>query len=180
MVDRHEPRAGVTQIGVGRVDLDRPEIDVEDRDVTETAALAAASAPAVDEVDMRIANALDRRNQQFVLADPLAFEFPRAKFDRPIERSLRVSHANADGADACAVLLGVARSERIRLGVDQKIHLALPVQRDVLADVPGGLCSGSAMALWAAVGSGRSLGMAFSFMAAGVAGHAWRVMELTR
>src|SRR6202007_2129 len=60
MIDRDENGSRVTQIGVRGIDLDRTEVDVKDRDVTEAAALAATAAPPVDEIDVRIANALDR------------------------------------------------------------------------------------------------------------------------
>ena len=135
MIDRDETGAGVAQIGLRGVDLDGTEVDVEDRDVAETAALAATAAPTVDEVDVRIADALDGRNHQFALAESFAFERPCAEFDRAVEGPLRVGHANTHRADAHAVFLGIARGERIRLGVEQEIHLALAIQRDVLADM---------------------------------------------
>ncbi len=57
MIHSDEARARMAQVGVRSVDLDRTEVDVEDRDIAKAAALAAASAPTVDKVDMRIANA---------------------------------------------------------------------------------------------------------------------------
>src|SRR6202000_1993766 len=81
-------------------------------------------------------DALNGRNQQLARADLLAFERPCAEFDRAVEGALRVRHANADRANARAVFLGIARGERIRLGVDEELHLALTIKRDVLTDMP--------------------------------------------
>jgi hypothetical protein len=84
---------------------------------------------------VRIADALNGRNIEFALADLLALELPGAQFHGALESALGIVHTNADRADARAVLLRVAGRERIRLRVDEEVHLALAVQRDVLADV---------------------------------------------
>lgn len=111
VVDLLQPGALAVEIGVRGRDVDRPEIDVEDRDVADAAALTVAPAPAIDEVQVRIADALDRRNLQFADADPLALERPRPQLDRTLERTPGACHAQPDRAHAHPVLLRIASGE---------------------------------------------------------------------
>ena len=93
MIDLLQPDAHAVEIGMCGRDVDRPEIDVEDGNIADAAALAVTPAPAVDEIEVGIADALDRRNLQLADADLLALERPRAKLDRPLERAPGAGHA---------------------------------------------------------------------------------------
>src|SRR6266480_4258690 len=91
---------------------------------------------AVDEVDERVADALDRRDAQ--LARPgAALHAPGAALEEPVVGRRGVLHAEGDGAHARAVAAGEVLRERARLGVDDEIGVALLVEQHVLVAVPG-------------------------------------------
>ena len=92
---------------------------------------AVLAAPAIDQVDQRIADALDRRDVQFP-GPAWSVEAPGAQLHRAFVGACGVVHAKRDRADARAVQPREALRERVRLGVDDEVDLALAVQRDVL------------------------------------------------
>ena len=94
------------------------------------------AAPAVDEVDQRVADALDRRNVEFHRAR-LRVEAPCAEFERPPVGERGVLDAKCDRADRRPVQPRKALREGIRFRVDDEVHAALPVQRHVLVTMPG-------------------------------------------
>ena len=57
MIDLLQPDAHAVEIGMCGRDVDRPEIDVEDGNIADAAALAVTPAPAVDEIEVGIADA---------------------------------------------------------------------------------------------------------------------------
>ena len=114
---------------------DRLEVDVIDADVADGARLRAVlAAPAVDEVDQRIADALDRRDVQLHRAG-LVVEAPCAEFQRVLVRLRGILHAERDRADRRAVQAREALRERIGFGVDDEVDVALAVHRHVLVAV---------------------------------------------
>src|SRR5437588_521014 len=81
---------------------------------------------AIDEVDERVADALDRRDAE--LARPgAALHAPGAALEEPIVRRRGILHAEGDGAHARAVAAGEVLRERARLGVDDEVGVALLV-----------------------------------------------------
>ena len=113
---------------------DRLEVDVIDADVADGARLRAVlAAPAVDEVDQRIADALDRRDVQLHRAG-LVVEAPCAEFQRVLVRLRGILHAERDRADRRAVQAREALRERIGFGVDDEVDVAA-VHRHVLVAV---------------------------------------------
>ena len=103
------------------------EIDVVD---------GAALAVAVDQVDQRIADALDGRDVELHRPD-LALDAPGAERQGALVGDGRVLHPEGDGADAGPVHAGEALGEAVLLGVDDEVHVALAVERDVLGAVLG-------------------------------------------
>src|SRR6266403_267592 len=86
---------------------------------------------AVDEVDERVADALDRRDAQ--LARPgAALDAPGAALDELVVRRGGVLYAERHRADARAVAAGKVLRERARLGVDDEVDVALLVEQHVL------------------------------------------------
>lgn len=115
---------------------DRLEVDVIDADVADGARLRAVlAAPAVDEVDQRIADALDRRDVQLHRAG-LVVEAPCAEFQRVLVRLRGILHAERDRADRRAVQAREALRERIGFGVDDEV--------DVAGGTPSRPCGGGA------------------------------------
>src|SRR3990167_8972565 len=111
------------------------EVDVVEADVADLAFLRAVlAAPAVDEIDDRVAYALDGRDVQLARACGVRVA-PGAERNGALVRGLGVLHAEGDGADAGAVQAGKTLGEAIGFGVDDEIDLALAVQRDGLVAV---------------------------------------------
>src|SRR5882762_5209538 len=91
---------------------------------------------AVDEVDERVADALDRRDAE--LAGPrTAFDAPGAALDELVVRRGGILNAERHRAYARAVAAGEVLRERARLGVDDEVDIALLVEQHVLVAVPG-------------------------------------------
>ena len=105
------------------------EVDVVDR---------AALAVAVDQIDQRIADALDGRDVELHRPD-LALDAPGAQRLGALVGEGRVLHPEGDGADRGAVHAGKALGEAVPLGVDDEVHVALAIERDVLGAVLGDL-----------------------------------------
>src|SRR6185503_12097730 len=93
----------------------RLEVDVVEADVADLAlGRAVLAAPAVDEIDQRVAHALDRRDVE--LPRPgLVREAPRAEAGGARVRARRVLHAKGDRAYARAVHPREALCERVGL-----------------------------------------------------------------
>src|SRR2546426_1125379 len=109
----------------------RPEIHVVDRVAVIVLGIA------VDEVDERVADALDRRDAQ--LARPrAALDAPGAALEEPVVRRRGVLHAERHRAYARAVATREVLRERARLGVDDEVDVALLVEQHVLVAVAGG------------------------------------------
>src|SRR3989442_10489140 len=107
----------------------RPEIHVVDRVAVIVLGIA------VDEVDERVADALDRRDAE--LARPrAAFHAPGAALEEPVVRRRGILHAEGHGAHARAVATSKVLRERARLGVDDEVDVALLVEQHVLVAVP--------------------------------------------
>src|SRR5471032_1406002 len=116
---------------------DGDEVHVVDADVADGALLAAVLAlPAVDQVDQRIADALDGGDVQLHRAG-LVVETPGAQFQRALVGMRGVVDADGDGAHGRAVVAREALRERVLLGVDDEVDVALAVQRHVLVAVAG-------------------------------------------
>ncbi|CAM2148565.1 hypothetical protein PT2222_200015 [Paraburkholderia tropica] len=131
MVDVGEAVADRILLGA----LDRHEIDVIDADVANAARLRAVlAAPAVDEIDQRVADALDGRNVQLHRAG-FVVEAPCAQFERTLVGLGGVLHTKRDCADRRAVQAREALRERIGLAVDDEVDLALAIKRHVLVAV---------------------------------------------
>src|SRR5258708_36383996 len=88
------------------------EVDVVD---------AAAFAVAVDQIDQRIADALNRRDIELHRPD-LVFHTPGAERQGALVGEGRVLHAKGDGADAGAVHAGEARGGALGLAVDAGMY----------------------------------------------------------
>src|SRR2546428_3705410 len=115
----------------------RPEIDVVDRVAVIVLGIA------VDEVDERVADALDRRDAQ--LARPrAALDAPGAALEKPVVRCCGVLHAERHRAYARAVATREVLRERARLGVDDEVDVALLVEQHVLVAGGGGRPGGPA------------------------------------
>jgi hypothetical protein len=131
VVDVGQAVAGRAGLGAGNGD----EVDVVDADVADRAGRRALegvlAAPAVDEVQQRVADALDGRDVQFHRA-VLVVEAPGAQFERAAVGKSGVVDADRDGADRLAVLAREALRERIGLGIDDEVDLALAIQGHVL------------------------------------------------
>jgi len=109
----------------------RLEVDVIDADIADAVRRCAVlAAPAVDEIDQRITDALDGGNVQFHRAG-LVVEAPCAEFERALVCLRRVLNTERDGADRRAVQTREALCERIGFGVDDEVDLALAIQRHV-------------------------------------------------
>ena len=63
VVDQRQAGAGVVHVGLRGIAIDRLEVDVVDADVAD-AAVALLAAPAVHQIDERVADALDGRDVQ--------------------------------------------------------------------------------------------------------------------
>ena len=96
--------------------------------------MALLTAPAVHQIDERVADALDGRDVQLHRA-AMRSRTPRAEFERALVGFVGVLHAKADGADRRAVQAREALGERIGFGVDEEVHPALTVQRHILVPV---------------------------------------------
>ena len=101
---------------------DPDEIDVPDR------ALLAVS---VDEIEQRSANALDGWNGELHRAD-LAFEGLGAQRQRAVIGLLGIDDAEGHGAGAWPMLGRELLGERIGLGIDDEVDVALAPERDLL------------------------------------------------
>src|SRR6218665_3725420 len=108
------------------------EVDVEKGDVADVAGLGAVlAAPAIDQVDQAVAQALERRDVQLARAGRARIA-PGAQVQRTPVSGLGIVHAQRDGADTGAVLARKALGKAVGLGVDDEVDLALAVQRDGL------------------------------------------------
>jgi hypothetical protein len=120
----HAPLVNVVGEMVDRLDsglrcrgssIRRREIDVVDCPV----------AVAVNEVDQTAANPLDRRDIKLHRTDRPLVWFG-TEFDRTIERRRRVGHAKRHCTGTRPVHLCESSSKAIRLGIDDKVDVALP------------------------------------------------------
>ena len=133
MVDVRQSVADRVLLGAGN----GFEVDVINTDIADAARLRAVlAAPPVDEVDQRIADSLDRGNVQLHRAGFIV-EAPRAEIERAFVRLACIGDAERDRADRRAVQTREPLREGIRLGVDQEVDLALPVQRHLLVTMTG-------------------------------------------
>ena len=121
MVDLREPGA----LGAALLAGQPSEVDVVDGQVAVVAGIT------VDQVDQRIADALDRRNVE--LHRPgLARHRPGAELDGAPVRGGGILDAKGDRTHARTVDARKGLRERVRLGVDDEIDIALAIERDVL------------------------------------------------
>ena len=115
----------------------RHEVHVVDADVADVAWRCAILAlPAVDEIDQRVANALDGRNVELHRAR-LVVEAPGAQLERALVGLAGILDAERDRADRRAVQTHEALRERVDLGVDDEVDATLAVQGHVLVAVLG-------------------------------------------
>ena len=111
------------------------EIDVVEADVADVAVFGAVlAAPAVDEIDDRVADALDGRDVQLARRG-LPRVAPRAQGQRALVGCLGVLHPEGNGTDAGAVQAGEALSKGVGFGVEDEVDAALAVQRHRLVAV---------------------------------------------
>jgi len=103
----------------------RHEIDVVDRHA------GAASRITVDEIDQRIADALDRRDVE-LHRSRVRFHAPGALLDGAPVRKRGIADAKRDGADRWTVHSRKGLREAARLGVDDEVDLALTIEKHVL------------------------------------------------
>ena len=135
VVDFDEPGACVTEVLLRCRRIDRLEVDVVDRDVADAAGAPVLAAPAVDEVDQGVADALDRGDVQLHRAG-FRVECPMPRGRAPGDSAAAASRtrkaiAQIDGpcrrAKRCANESGS--------GVDDEVDAALTVKGDVLVAV---------------------------------------------
>src|SRR5678815_2304213 len=101
--------------GIERRAGERLEVDIVEADVADLAFLRAVlAAPAVDEVDQRVADALDRRDVELARSGVSSVS-PGAERDRALIGRLRIAHSEGDGAHARSVQAGEALREGIGL-----------------------------------------------------------------
>ena len=105
----------------------RHEVDVVD---------AAVLAEPIDQVDQAALEAADRRDHQLVGADAAAKDL-RPVAQRALDRALGVVDPECERADRGAVLLDEGAGERLLLGVEDQVDVALAVQAHVLRLVAG-------------------------------------------
>jgi hypothetical protein len=91
---------------------------------------------AVHEIQQRAADAPDGRNVQFHRPH-LADEGFCPKTDCTLVGGLRIDHAEGHGAGAGAVLAGELLREAVAFGIDDVVHVALPVERHILGAMFG-------------------------------------------
>src|SRR5207244_967948 len=103
----------------------RPEIDVVNGVAVRVLGIA------VDQIDQRIADPLDRWNIQLARAG-VVLDAPGAAPDQFFIRISSVADAERHGAYARSVASREVLRERARLGVEDEVDVALLVERDVL------------------------------------------------
>jgi hypothetical protein len=133
VVERGQAESCGREFSAGQGD----EVDVIDADIADAAGRSAAfAAPAIDEVDDAVADALDGRDVE--LHRP-AFRVvtPGAQFDRTTIGVGGVIDAKRNGADRWAVQPSEALGEGVGFGVDDEVDLTLPIQRHVLVPMAG-------------------------------------------
>ena len=89
---------------------------------------------AIDEVDERVADAFDRRDVELTGAD-VRLHAPGAALNQSFIRRRGVAHAERHRANARPVAPREVLRKGARLGVDDEVHVALLVERDVLVPV---------------------------------------------
>ena len=129
VVDVGEARARRMLVDAGQ----RDEVDVVDRHIA--SGVGGRARIAVDEVDQRIADALDRGNVEFHRPRTVG-DAPRALLDRLVVRGGGIRHAEGDGADRRAVHARERLREGIRLGVDDEVDVPLPIEQHILRPMP--------------------------------------------
>ncbi len=131
MIDIGQPASLRIHFSAG----DRNEVDIVDADIADrarrNAALAILAAPAVDKIDQRIADALDRRHIQFHRAS-LVVKAPCTEFERALVRYRRIFDTECECANALTMLACEALRKRILFGIDDEIDVALAVQGHIL------------------------------------------------
>src|SRR5580704_11269195 len=132
---RHAPAMDVVRqvIDVGEADALGSVLDagqILEVDVVDRAALAVA----VDEIDQRIADALDGRDVELHRPN-LVLDAPGAERQSALVGEGRVPDPERDGANAGAMHAREALGEAVLLGVDNEVHVALTVERDILGAV---------------------------------------------
>ena len=123
VIDVRESGPGIAVHAAGA--LHGQEVDVIDR----------ALAVPVDQVDETAADAFDGRDLQLHRTDTVLHRL-RAEVDAALESGSGILHAEGHRACRRAVLAREVLAEAVRLGVDDEVDVALPVQRDVLAAMP--------------------------------------------
>src|SRR5439155_24907002 len=91
---------------------------------------------AIDEVDQRVADALDRGYVE-LHRSRVGFDTPRALLDSALVGERRVPHAKGDGADRRPVHACERLREALRPRVDDEVDPALAVEGYILGAVPG-------------------------------------------
>ena len=97
-----------------RLGRDRPKVHVVD----------GVFAVPVDEIDERSPDADDRGNVEFHRPDAVAMRL-RAERDRALERRRRIPYAKRHGAHGRPMRLGELLRERVGLGIDDEVDVAL-------------------------------------------------------
>src|SRR5690606_3939209 len=115
--------------------VDGLEVHIVNADVAD-AAVAGLAMPAVNQIDQRIAYALDCGYVQLHRA-AARIEAPCAQLDGALVGFGRVVHPERSRTDGWTVQARKTLAERVRLGVDQKVDAALAVQRDILVAMAG-------------------------------------------
>src|ERR1700749_2275601 len=98
VIDIDQPDAAKGAVARRRMSGERPKVDIEDRSSIRRAAGRLAAVPSIDKVHLRVADALNRRNRQFTLANAFPLECAGAEFNRSIECTPRIVDTNADRA----------------------------------------------------------------------------------
>ena len=119
----HQLQAVACRVAVDA--LEELEVDVVDR---------LAVLEAVDEVERRAADALDRRQAQLHRAGRY-FDRLRAELQRAVVGLVRVLDPEGQAAGRGAVLAREVPGKALRLAVDDEVDVALAVERDVLGAV---------------------------------------------
>ena len=120
-------------VDVGQADAGGIAVDARqilEVDIVDGAAIAIT----IDQIEQRIADALDGRDVELHRAD-LPLDAPGAERQGPLVGGAGVLHPQRDGADARPVHPREALGEALLLRVDDEIHVALAIERDVLGAV---------------------------------------------
>src|SRR5687768_5984338 len=133
MIDKSQSTSRRIRLRIG----DRLEVNVVDIDVPDSAGRRRVlAAPTVDEIEERVADALDCRNVE--LHRPrLRVKTPGAKFKCAAVRLRGIAYSKSNCANRRSVKSRKALRKGIGLGVDDEVHASLTVKRDVLVAMSG-------------------------------------------